>query len=203
MKRNTCNYRKSWGKASHKYRWSRGKPKADEGNIAICTWMIIHNYLVVGGCIHFFFELQSFICICRKLISSKSISKNDDLQLFEYHLSKSIWFKVIVYLFIFLRLRLCIKSCFLSSSWFFFLGQSMIGIVTCTNLCVCENFSMQNLLERHHNDVTFKECRSGKWCESHLKNRSKFEFHASPINFPHSRKKITQWCNWTIKSWAF
>lgn len=85
----------------------------------------------------------------------------------------------------------------------FFLGQSMIGIVTRTNLCVCENFSMQNLLERHHNDVTFKECRSGKWCESHLKNRSKFVFHASPINFPHSRKKITQWCNWTIKSWAF
>lgn len=128
MKRNTCNYRKSWGKASHKYRWSRGKPKADEGNIAICTWMIIHNYLVVGGCIHFFLwapvsyvmtNSKQYTCIRRKLISSKSISKNDNLQLFEYHLSKSIWFKVIVYLFIFLRLRLCIKSCFLSSSWFF------------------------------------------------------------------------------------
>lgn len=98
---------------------------------------------------YFITNSKQYTCICRKLISSKSISKNDNLQLFEYHLSKSIWFKVIVYLFIFLRLRLCIKSCFLSSSWFF-LGQSMIGIVTCTNLCVCENFSMQNLLERHH-----------------------------------------------------
>lgn len=69
---------------------------------------------------YFITNSKQYTCICRKLISSKSISKNDNLQLFEYHLSKSIWFKVIVYLFIFLRLRLCIKSCFLSSSWVFF-----------------------------------------------------------------------------------